>query len=228
MKSTREPTRGRSKAKEGISAGPRGKGSITRSTRRYVELHDPSRRGGLIDNRARAIARLNRTLRHPDELGGVFLPPGYRPQFDLMLLGEMPSLNEPQGIDVKQANFNLNVTSRDKFLQDMMVKYGAAGSYVTDIVKRRDKPRQPTKREILTWLPFLLKEITFIRPKGLVVLGKRTYEETFLPYVAPHIPAHIHFDYVFHYSSQVPRGKFEKRFALVITKLLRAVAGPRV
>lgn len=179
-----------------------------------------------MDTRAKALAKLNRTLRHPDELGGVFLPLGYPLRFDLMFLGEMPSLNEPQGTDMKRANFNFNVTSRDKFLQDMMVKYGAAGSYVTDIVKRRGIPRQPTKREILTWLPFLLKEIAIIRPKGLVVLGKRTYEGSFLLYVAPHIPTNIRFHYVFHYSSQVPRTKFEKRFALVITKLLQALQAP--
>lgn len=175
-----------------------------------------------MDGRAKAIDELNRILKHPNELGGVFLPPNYQPlQFDLVFLGEMPSLNEPKD-KAKQSNFNFDVTLRDKFLQGMMIKYGVAGSYATDIVKRRDKPRQPTEGEILRWLPFLLKEIEIINPKGLVVLGKRTYEESFLPYVARHIPADIYFDYVFHYSSQVPRSKFERRFAQVITKVLHA------
>ncbi len=44
-------------------------------------------------------------------------------------------------------------------------------------------PRQPTKDEVMRWLPFLLQEIAIIRPKGLIILGKRTYEKSFHPYV---------------------------------------------
>ncbi len=109
-----------------------------------------------------------------------------------------------------------------------MVKYGVAGSYVTDIVKARSQPRQPTKVEALTWLPFLLKEIAIIGPGVIVVLGKRTYEGTFLPHVAQKIPAGIRSDYVFHYSNQVPKSKFEQRFAAVITQLRTSGATERL
>ena len=114
---------------------------------------------------------------------------------------------------------NFAETARDRFLQDMMVKYGVGGSYVTDIVKTRDYPRQPTPDEVTRWLPFLLKEIEIIGPQALVVLGKRTFEASFVRFVAPHIPKGIKVDWVFHYSNQVPRKKFEERFSQVVGKI---------
>jgi uracil-DNA glycosylase family 4 len=174
-----------------------------------------------VDPRTEAIAALTRQLRPPEELGGVFLPRDASPQFDLMFLAEMPSRREPKENGRKLVNFNFDasVGARDRFLRDMMLKYGVGGSYVTDIVKRRAVPRRQTRAEILTWLPFLLEEIAIIRPKALVVLGKRTYEQSYLPHVASRIKDDIPVDYVFHYSNQVPREKFEQRFALVIHKL---------
>jgi uracil-DNA glycosylase family 4 len=100
----------------------------------------------------------------------------------------------------------------------MMVKYGVAGSYVTDIVKTRDVPRRPKPDEVTRWLPFLLKEIEIIQPQTLVVLGKRTYEQSFVPFVARNIPKNIKVDWVFHYSNQVTRKKFEDRFRQVVGK----------
>ena len=77
---------------------------------------------------------------------------------------------------------NFAETARDKFWQEMMIKYGVAGSYVIDIVKARDVPRCPKPDEVTRWLPFLLKEIEIIQPQTLVVLGKRTYEASFRPF----------------------------------------------
>jgi uracil-DNA glycosylase family 4 len=102
----------------------------------------------------------------------------------------------------------------------MMVKYGAAGCYVTDIVKKRDVPRMPTANEIRGWTPFLLKEIEIIGPRAIVVLGQRTYKASFRPYVESLIPEDIKIDYVFHYSSQVPRSKFEGKFSDVLRKFI--------
>jgi len=55
-----------------------------------------------------------------------------------------------------------------------------------------------------------------MRPQALVVLGKRTYEGSFMPFVARHTPKNIKVDWVFHYSNQVPRKKFEDKFRQVI------------
>jgi uracil-DNA glycosylase family 4 len=100
----------------------------------------------------------------------------------------------------------------------MLIKYGVGGSYVTDIVKGRDTARKPTKTEIQKWLPFLIEEINIIQPRTIIVLGKRTYESSFRPFIEPLIPKNIKIDYVFHYCSQVPRVKFEKKFSEVINK----------
>lgn len=165
------------------------------------------------------LEQLNKTLNPPQELGGVFLPNDSPEQFDFMFVAEMPSMNEPADWDGK-SNYNFGkFDARCRFFQEMMIKYGVAGSYVTDIVKKRDKPRCPTKDEIKTWLPFLLKEVEIIQPKAIIVLGKRTYEVSFKPFVEPQVSKEIKIDYVFHYSSQVPRNKFERRFSDVINRI---------
>lgn len=164
------------------------------------------------------LENLNKSLNPPKELCGMFLPEGSAKQFDFMFVAEMPSMNEPKASS-KYENFNFDVTKRDKFFQEMMVKYRVAGTYVTDIVKKRDVPRRPTEEEINQWLPFLLKEIAIIQPKAIIVLGKRTYEASFKPFVAPFISKGVEVDYVFHYSSQVPRAKFEQRFAEVTRRI---------
>ena len=58
-----------------------------------------------------------------------------------MFVAEMPSMNVPKGWVQGNVIPNFSETARDRFLQDMMVKYGVGGSYVTDIVKTRDYPR---------------------------------------------------------------------------------------
>jgi uracil-DNA glycosylase family 4 len=137
----------------------------------------------------------------------------------MMFLAEMPSMNVPKDWVEGHPIPNFAETARDMFLQEMMRKYGVDGSYVTDIVKTRDVPRKPKPTEIKNWLPFLLKEIEIIQPQTLVVLGKRTYEDSFRPLVAQHIPKNIKVDWVFHYSNQVTRKKFEDRFGEVVGRL---------
>jgi uracil-DNA glycosylase family 4 len=168
------------------------------------------------------IKTLNETLDPKRELSGLFLPVGEPEQFDVMFVAEMPSMNVPKGWVLGDVIPNFSETKRDRFLQDMMVKYGVGGSYVTDIVKTRDYPRQPTPGEVTRWLPFLLKEIEIIQPRTLVVLGKRTYESSFIRFVARHVPKNIKVHWVFHYSNQVPRKKFEERFREVVGKIERA------
>jgi hypothetical protein len=102
-----------------------------------------------------ALSRLNRQLSPPEKLAGQFLPPGAKERDDVLLLAEMPSMNEPKGSI--QSPYNFGVTARDRFFQEMIVKFGLSGVYVTDIVKRRAKPRRPTEDEIEQWLPFLKK-----------------------------------------------------------------------
>ena len=74
------------------------------------------------------------------------------------MIGEMPSLNEPSNAD-PEVNYNFNVTERDVFLQTMMIKYGLGGSYVTDIVKDRDVPRQPTPDDPVDYLEMPLRAV---------------------------------------------------------------------
>lgn len=170
-----------------------------------------------MDERLRKLDDLNESLRSPEELSGVFLPKESPKQFDFMFIAEMPSMSILK--DISGLGGNFNVSARDKFFQEAMIKYGVAGSYVTDIVKKGDIPRKPTKEEINQWLPFLLKEVAIIRPKAIIVLGKRTYGASFKPFVGPYIPKETKVDWVFHYSSQVPRVKFEQKFAEVIGKI---------
>ena len=169
-----------------------------------------------MDETLEKLNELNKTLSTPKELGGAFLPKGAQKQFYFMFVAEMPSMARPKDIAALGGNFN--VSARDNFFQEMMTKYGVAGSYVTDIVKEGDIPRRPTEEEIKKWLPFLLKEIEIIQPKIIIVLGKRTYEGSFKKYVEPHIPKETKVDWVFHYSSQVPRDKFEQKFSEKILK----------
>ncbi len=167
------------------------------------------------------LKELNKQLILPKELGGVFLPRGFDQRFDIMFIAEMPSKNEPkENLPINQ-NFNFDVTSRDKFLQKMMMKYGVAGSYITDIVKSRNIPRKPNREEIEKWTPFLIKEIEIIQPKGIVVLGKRTYENSFKPFIKNLVPKHIIIDWVYHYSQQGSKTnkEVELKFAEVIIKI---------
>ena len=172
-----------------------------------------------MSNKLNKLEKLNKTLKPPKELSDVFLPRGSKRQFSFMFIAEMTSMNEPKDWDGK-SNYNFNVTKRDEFLQDMMEKYGVGGSYATDIVKARNILRQPTEKEIQKWLPLLLKEIKIIQPKAIIVLGKRTYKKSFKPFVEPSIfPKGIKVCYAFHYGSQVPRKKFERRFREVIKRM---------
>lgn len=163
------------------------------------------------------INKLNKSLKHPEELSGLFLPKKHKKNFNFMIVAEIPSMNEPKNISLDE-NFNFSVTKRDDFFQKMLVKYGLAGSYVTDIVKKRDIAKQPTKKEIKKWLPFILKEIEIIEPKNIIVIGKRTYEHSFLPFIEPLVSKNIKIEYIFHYCSQVSRSKFEKRLKEIVEK----------
>ena len=166
------------------------------------------------------LKNLNKTLNSPKELAGMFLPEKSSKQFDFMFVAEMPSMNEPKTLD-KNQNFNFgDFDAPCRFFQEIMIKYNVAGSYVTDIVKQRDIPRKPTKEEIKKWLPFLLKEIEIIQPKVIIVLGRRTYDASFKPFIEPFIPKNIKIDYVFHYSQQGAKtnAEIEQKFKEVIKK----------
>jgi uracil-DNA glycosylase family 4 len=175
-----------------------------------------------MEDRLRRLEALNKTPNPAYDLSGAFLPAAAKKQFAVMFLAEMPSMNVPKGWVDGQPIPNFSETARDRFLQEMMAKYGVGGGYVTDIVKARDVPRQPTPDEIARWLPFLLKEIEIIRPQALIVLGKRTYDASFMPFVARHVPKNIKVDWVFHYSNQVPRKKFEERFRQVVGRATKS------
>jgi hypothetical protein len=163
-----------------------------------------------------ALSELNEQLSPPEELCGLFLPIGAEQRDDVLLLAEMPSMNEPKG--PSQSPYNFGVTARDRFFQDMLIKYGMSGVYVTDIVKRRDIPRRPSKLEVEQWLPFLEKELSILCPNMIIVIGKRTYYDSFLRFAIEHLDEHFRHDFIFHYCSQVPRQKFEGRLREVVCR----------
>lgn len=174
-----------------------------------------------MEQKLKALKELNKKLMPPKELGGLFLPVGVKEQFEIMFVAEMPSMNEPEREDNRTQNFNFGITARDRFFQNLLIKYGVGGSYVTDIVKERDIPRKPTKEEIRKWLSFLLKEIEIIQPQGIIVLGRRTYEASFRPYVEPLLFNAIKVDYVYHYSQQGAKTnvEVENRFREVVARM---------
>lgn len=153
--------------------------------------------------------------------GGVFLPENFPKQFEFMLIAEMPSMNKPKDKTTNASSFNFDVTASDRFLQELMTKYGIAGSYVTDIVKTSDLPRRPTQKEVEQWLPHLLKEIEVIQPKYIVVLGKINYEHNFKRFVGPFISKGIKVDWVYHYSQQGSKtnAEVEQKFAEIINSM---------
>ena len=175
-----------------------------------------------MDEKIDKLKQLNKTLKMPHELSGVFLPIDSPKRFDFMFIAEMPSMNEPKekGGDI---NYNFGVTAEDKFLRELMVKYDVAGSYVTDIVKKRNKPGRPTKEEIKRWLPFLLTEIEIIQPKYIVILGKTNYDNNFKKFVEPSIPNEIKVNWVYHYSQQGRKTnvEVEQRFKEVVNKIIK-------
>lgn len=172
-----------------------------------------------MSDKLNKLEELNKSLKPPRELSGAFLPMGLQKQFDFMFIAEMPSMKKPK--DISGLGGNFNVSAPDKLLQKMMIQCGVAGSYVTDIVKRGDVARKLKKSEIQEWLPFLLKEIEIIQPKAIIVLGKRTYEASFKPFVEPLIPKGIRVDYVFHYSQQGAKTntEVEQRFSEVVNRM---------
>jgi len=168
-----------------------------------------------MDDKIQRLEELKRSLKCPHELGGEFVPEGCPKQFEFMFVAEMPSRREPK------SSINFSAGARDDLLKKMMTNNGVAGSYVTDIVKKRAEARKPTKAEIDYWLNFLLEEVEIIQPKAIVVLGKRTYDESFKPFVEPHIPKHIKVAWVWHYSQQGAKSnaEVEQKFDEVINRI---------
>ncbi|MBU3901394.1 hypothetical protein KJ590_03595 [Patescibacteria group bacterium] len=174
-----------------------------------------------MNEKLNKLENLNKILKPPPlELGGKFLPEGSSKQYDFMFVAEKPSMNIPKDWDGK-SNYNFDVTKRDKFFQTMMVKYGVDGNYATDIVKERGRPGKPAKAEIQEWLPFLRKEIEIIQPKVIIVVGERTYNESFKPFVKSSIPKDIKVDWVYHYRQQGSKTdvEVEQRFGEVINRM---------
>ena len=170
-----------------------------------------------MDDKLKMLNDLNRPLK---PLGGLFLPPGTKEQFEFMFVAEMPSMNEPEEIKNGES-FNFGVSAPDRLLQKLMAENKVSGSYVTDIVKKRDKPRRPTKEEIMYWRPVLLEEIKIIQPKYIVVLGKTNYELNFRKYIEPMVSAPIKIDWVWHYSQQGSKtnAEIEQRFFDVVNRM---------
>ena len=172
-----------------------------------------------MDNKLAELEKLNKTLKSPQELGGVFLPNDSPKEFDFMFIAEMPSMRKLK--DISGLGGNFNVSAPDRFLQKIMIEYKVAGSYITDIVKNGDIARKPTKAEIQKWLPFLLKEIEIIQPKNIVIIGDRTYRKSFKPFVQSFIPKSIKVGWVYHYSQQGGKSnaEVEQKFCEVINKM---------
>lgn len=96
------------------------------------------------------------------------------PNTKFMLVGEMPTdPRDPKDWDPTD-NFNLSYTDRKFF--EILNKNGFGGSYITDVVKKTERPRRPTESELLTWLPLLAEELEYIKPDVVIAVGKSAYD----------------------------------------------------
>src|SRR5262245_58613158 len=129
-------------------------------------------RGNKNGRQTNEIKALNKTLNPACDLSGLFLPVEAPKQFNVMFVAEMPSMNVPKGWVQGDVIPNFSETARDRFLQDMMVKYGVGGSYVTDIVKTRDYPRQSTRGRGKPWAAVSLKRNRNSAAAGLNCFGQ--------------------------------------------------------
>jgi len=167
------------------------------------------------------LEKLNKKLKPiPEDLPGRFFPEGYERRFDFICLALRPSMNVPENWD-GISNFNFDAdTAPDNFFKKMLIKYGVAGNYVTDMVKKRAPAKQrPTREEVIEYLPFLIKEIEIIKPKAIIFIGKEV-ERIFWQYLKPCTLKEIRVDWVWHYSQQGSKTNREvmERFQEVIGK----------
>lgn len=87
---------------------------------------------------------------------------------DIVFIGEAPGKSE----DLKGEPF---VGASGKFLDVMLSEAGLSREdiYITNIVKYRPpNNRDPSKAEIKTFWPYLLKQLEIIKPKACVTLGR--------------------------------------------------------
>jgi uracil-DNA glycosylase family 4 len=87
---------------------------------------------------------------------------------DLLIIGEAPGMNE----DKQGEPF---VGRAGQLLNAMLVAIGLKRSdvYIANILKSRPpRNRDPSLEEVASCTPYLLRQITLIRPKVLVALGK--------------------------------------------------------
>jgi uracil-DNA glycosylase family 4 len=98
------------------------------------------------------------------------------PTADVVFIGEAPGKNE----DLQGEPF---VGAAGKFLNEMLSSIGMSRSdvYITNIVKYRPPDnRDPTPDEILDFIPYLKQQLTIIKPKLVVFLGRHSMS-VFLP-----------------------------------------------
>jgi len=92
------------------------------------------------------------------------------PSTKYVFVGEMPT--DPTEWDPID---NFNLSHSDKKFFDLLNKNGFSGSYITDIVKKTEKPRRPTDSELLVWLPLLAEELGYIKPDVVIAISKDTF-----------------------------------------------------
>ncbi|HUD11685.1 MAG TPA: uracil-DNA glycosylase [Candidatus Saccharimonadia bacterium] len=98
------------------------------------------------------------------------------PESQMVFVGEAPGKNE----DLQGEPF---VGAAGKFLNEMLASIGLRREdiYITNIVKYRPPDnRDPTPEEISEFVPFLKRQISVIRPKLVVFLGRHSMN-VFLP-----------------------------------------------
>lgn len=93
------------------------------------------------------------------------------PNTKYVFVGEMPT--DPDEWDPTD-NFNLSL-SDGKFFS-ILNENGFGGSYITDVVKKTENPRRPTKEELKEWLPLLAEELGYIKPVVVVAIAWSTYD----------------------------------------------------
>lgn len=92
------------------------------------------------------------------------------PNTKYVFVGEMPT--NPNDWDPTD---NFNLSPADKKFFDLLNENGFGGSYITDVVKKTESPRRPTKDELKVWLPLLAEELGYIRPHVVIAISKDTF-----------------------------------------------------
>lgn len=95
---------------------------------------------------------------------------GYGTDHRVMFIAESPSTSGGTGKFFK-AEDNFSTTRADQLFKEIRKRHGLEDCYVTDLVKCGVKSDKPTLIKINNCREYLLREISYIKPKIIVAVG---------------------------------------------------------